>query len=355
MKDTKKLSTEWDKRFSNVFELSKYAANHTIEIKDSTIQGYDISKAKINIMMMTNTTWDNVTARLLDANLVAFKGGTLTKVNFAQSNIKSMTFEDVLIEDVGFVGSNITNLTFKKCKIARSRIRNLKKSQVTFINTQVLDSEFFDSEVIFKAEHSSFDLAQAQHGTFENLQPGSSIELIDTSLNDANVGGTLTSFKAKGGSIIKVGIGENIKDVVFDGVELEMSMGGVIDSLTVKDSKITRMGIGEMKINHLTVEDCQPSNLLSLARGQYNTVEINNCTLQTFKPRRLTANEFTLRNSQFDNTLMHNSNINQLNFKNVTFKNARFDNTIAKESNINGVKLIEGGVFNLSGTNIPLQ
>jgi hypothetical protein len=40
---------------------------------------------------------------------------------------------------------------------------------------------------------------------------------------------------------------------------------------------------------------------------------------------------------------------------NVVFENAKFDNAIAKDSKINNVKLAEGGEFNLSGTNIPLQ
>ncbi|MEJ2452163.1 MAG: pentapeptide repeat-containing protein, partial [Gammaproteobacteria bacterium] len=355
MTDTKKpLASKWDALFKNPKQLEQASKSERVVIKNALIKTYNISDITLaNAVFENNDFVDFVMKRGHYSNLL-FKGGSIYDAGFADSTLINVTFEGVTIEDVDFISATLQNVTFKNCKIARARIRNLKKSQVTFINTQVLDSEFFDSEVIFKAEHSSFDLAQAQYGTFENMQPGSSIELIDTSLHDANVGGTLSSFKAKGGSIIEVGIGDNIKAVVLDDVKLNASLEGNIESVTIQNSELESLAIAKNS-NDVLIEDCKISNILSMIDGKYTSLSINNCNLNLFEPWSITANHLVISNSRFINTTMSDSKVNHLIMNNVVFENAKFDNAIAKDSKINNVKLAEGGEFNLSGTNIPLQ
>ncbi len=334
--------------------LENHVKTDTLTIKNKTVNGADFDDRNLQNILISNSTliqyWHR-NGSLLNSSFenVDFDVGSFTK-----STLTNVTFENADLTDIGFIGTTFIDVTFKNCKFQGNKFLGIK-GKVTFIDSDLDSVDFHEAQaaitLINSKVHNTFN---PRLQTFTNQQVGASIDMTDTTLYDLQIGGTLTHVKARGGAITKVGIGDNIKEVVFDNVRLEMSMGGVVDTLIIRDSLSNRMGIGEMKINNLIIEDCQPTFSLSLTDGQYNAISIDNCNMESFKPWSITANQLHISDSNFQNTIMSDSKINHLTLKNVTFENGKFDNAMAKESDLSGVKL-GGGEFNMAGSNIPLQ
>ena len=347
---TEKLKTLFD----NPEKLSTFSKTEPVIVKNRLVKDYNINKQSYSNFQFTDTDVHGLFIENATMTNATFKGGDYAGLFFSDSRLTNVTFENITFSDAVFSSATLVDVTFKNCNIIDSLFMKTK-GKVTFIDSDLDSVDFHEAQaaitLINSKVHSTFN---PRIQTFTNQQPGASIDMTDTTLNDVKVGGTLTHFKATGGEIIDTVIGNKIKTVQFDNVSIDLAMVGSIGDLTVSNSTLTRFAIGEMKINSITIDDCQPSELLSLTDGNYASLTIQNCAITTFKPWSITANELYITDSEFQNTIMSDSKINQLTLKNVTFENGKFDNAMAKESDLSGVKL-GGGEFNMAGSNIPLQ
>ncbi len=328
--------------------------NQPINIKNKTLTKFHIDEHDVKNLHINNSILKKYAHRKSKIQNSSYIKTDFQAASFSDSTLINVSFEDSTFSKVGFIDTTFIDVTFKNCKFQGNKFLGIK-GKVTFIDSDLDSVDFHEAQaaitLINSKVHNTFN---PRLQTFTNQKVGASIDMTDTTLYDLQIGGTLTHVKVQGGAITKVGIGDNIKEVVFDNVRLEMSMGGVVDTLTIRDSLSNRMGIGEMKINNLIIEDCQPTFSLSLTDGQYNAINIDNCNMESFKPWSITANQLHISDSTFQNTIMSDSKINHLTLKNVTFENGKFDNAMAKETELSGVKL-GGGEFNMAGSNIPLQ
>jgi len=291
------LSGEWKKMFkAPAEELTAYAREHPLRLRNKKIQDEDISESTFVGAEFTNVVWDDVVAqdgRFVDATFsggsmhdtsfafselknVTFKQVTFAKSGFSKSKMTNVVFEDCQMDETAFVGAELINVTFRNCKIYNSEIRNLINSKVLVENSEIFDTNFFDSQVamIFrnvKVERKAYmtDLAEGSTVLIEDSHIGPYSDFSRSRLLSFVIRNTTIDNSRANGI--------TAKKVILDNVVSDFA---IADS-TIGVAEISNLSgvfsFGESRIKTVSVEGCQNGSKVYLHMTKADDVKIRKC------------------------------------------------------------------------------
>ena len=356
------LSGEQEKLFRQPEELSKQSFIKPIKIKNRILHKYNVSGYPYQNISFEGNDIYNFRFNSSTLTNVSFEKGELTGIFFNDANLVSVTFENLTITDGTFIDTKFGNVVFKNCTLNNPAFGGAK-GKIKFIHSTLNAPDFYQAQAILDFESSTItNQTNPQEEIFRAQKLPAAIYLKDSHiLGESNsgpiiVGGTLTAFKASGGSLVNVGIGDNIKEVELRHTTLDISTGGNIDILLVDQSQITRLGIGDTRINQITLSDCQtPVNLLSLIDGKFQHLDITNCTIRKFEPWSASGAYVDIRNSTLVDANFQDAKLGELLLKNVTIQNINLKNAHANKFTSDRVTLSVNAQVQDAGSNIKLH
>jgi len=348
------LNSEWKKMFSAPAEqLTEYARKHPLHLKNTRIQGDDISGSKFIGARFKNVIWDDVVAQRGEFLDATFEGGIIFDTSFSFSRLENVLFDGVAFEKAGFVNAQLVNVTFKNCKIYNSDIRNLQPSKLRIENCEISDSRFFQSDIDLELVNTKIikvvDFGEAKPGSrivIKNSEFGRYTDFSKSNLDLLSIESShLVHNKAGWVTARKVVIRDS--DV---GIDLG---GGTYGTVTYENSKNVVMD--EATIGSISIQDCLPGSIIYLGKSKAKTIAIRNCQAEDLILMDLVADEVVLSGVQADNINMKNAKIGKLALQDVVFKNeVDLTGAVAKESIRHNIEIAPTAVVKAEGTNIDL-
>ena len=348
------LSGEWKKMFGAPAEkLTEYAKEHPLHLKNTRIQGDDISNSKFVGARFKNVIWDDVVAQRGGFVDALFEGGVIYDTSFSFSRLVNVVFDGVVFEKAGFVNASLENVIFKNCKIYNSDIRNLQPSKVKIENCEISDSRFFQSAMDLEIVNTKIikvvDFGEAKPGSRIVIKGSDFGRYTDFSKSDLD----LLSIESSRLEHNKAGWAKARKVVVKDsdiGIDLG---GGTYGTVMYENSKNVVMD--DATIGTISVQDCQPGTIIYLGKSKAKTIVIRNCHAKDIILNELVADEVVLTGVQADNFEMPQARIGKLTLQNVSFKNnLDLTGAVAKDIVKHAIEIAPATVIKTEGTNIHL-
>ena len=338
-------------------------ASHTapITISGRTLTKFHIDENNVQNLHIKNSDLIKYAHRRSHIANSTFMGVKFDIASFSDSTLTNVTFEDSTFNEVGFIDTTMVNVTFKNCTFNDNKFSGLK-GQAKFINSTLNAPDFYESQAILDFENSTITNKTNPHvNVFDVQKLPAAIYLKESHILGEStsgpiiVGGTLAAFKATGGSLMNVGMGDNIKDVVFSHMKLAMSMRGNYDSITIDHSQFVRFGIGDT-INHLSVSDCVPSHRFALGSGtKVQTLSLSQCELQEFAPHRSLITSMDIRNTSLGLFDLQSTKLKDITLNAVRLTQADLTNAQAEHVTVDNIVLNPGGSVKDTGSNIKLH
>ena len=346
----------------NPIQLEDYVKGKPFVVKNKIIKGADFDHRHIQNFDIEGSQITQYWNRYGTFSNSIFKDSSIDTGSFTESTITNVTYENVTFTDVGFIDTTMVNVTFKNCTFNESKFSGLK-GKAKFIHSTLNAPDFYENEAILEFDNSTISNASNPRVSgFDMQKLPAAIYLKDSKLLGSStsgpirVGGNLTAFKANGGSIVNVGLGDSIKEVDLRHTSLDISTGGNIENLLIEQSQIIRLGIGDTRINQITISDCQaPVNLLSLIDGKFHHLDITNCTIHKFEPWSASGAIVDIRNSTLIDSNFQDAKLGELTLNNVTVGNINLTNAQAGHVNTNKVSFTPNSQLKDSGSNIKLH
>ena len=350
------LSPEQNKLFRDPAALSSQSLKSTIKITNRKLHKYNISGYDYQNMEFTNT--EIHTFRLKNTKLtnIHFKEGDYAGIFFSDSILTNVTFEDVRISGLGFGDATAINVTFKNCTIENGVFVGLN-GNVKFINCTLNAPNFYGSKAILDFENSTItNASNPREEMFRAQKLPAAMTLKDSHLIGAYVGGTLTSFKVYGGSVMDAAIGDTIGEVVFDHAKLDLTLGSAtINSLQSSHSELIKLSFGKATIHDIHISDCKKSRLVSSIDTKFDTFSLSNCHIDSFTPLGAMGNHLSISNTKIGNSDMEGIHVGELFLKNTTFLNSNLNNALADHVTMENIAISESGTHSDTGSNIKLH
>ena len=333
-----------------------------INISGKTLTKFHIDEHNVKNLHIKNSDLIKYAHRRSHISNSSYTGIKFDIASFSDSTLTNVTFEDSTFNEVGFIDTTMVNVTFKNCTFNDSKFSGLK-GQATFINSTLNAPDFYEAQAILEFDNSTItNASDPRVSGFDMQKLPAAIYLKDSKLlgestsGPIRVGGTLTAFKATGGSIINVGIGDNIKDVELSHAILDVSINGHVDNLSVESSQISRLAVGDTQFKHISISSChQPVRLLSFIDGNFNDLTIDQCTIQKFEPWAAHGANLDIRNSTLIDSNFQDAKLGELTLNNVTVGNINLTNAQAGHVNTNKVSFTPNSQLKDSGSNIKLH
>jgi len=369
------LSGEWKKMFkAPAEELTAYAREHPLRLRNKKIQNEDISESTFVGAEFRNVVWDDVVAqdgRFVDATFsggsmhdtsfafselknVTFKQIAFTKSGFSKSRMVNVVFEDCQMDETAFVGAELINVTFRNCKIYNSEIRNLVNSKVLVENCEILDSNFFDSQVAMtfrkvKVERKAYmtDLAEGSTVLIEDSHIGPYSDFSRSKLLSFVIRNTtIDNSRANGITAKKVVLDNVVSDFAIAGSRLQEI---VIRNLSGNFS------LGRTKSVSTSIEGCQKNAEIYLNQFAGDRLSARNCTADVFVLDAAIVKDVTLANLTVDELVLDSLKAGKLVLNNVLVNHKlSAQGAMAEEIPAPNWRTAAGATIEAEGTNIPM-
>ncbi len=146
--EIRELQAEYKELFKKpADEVTAYFAEKPLILEKVRLERQDISDSTFHDARFVDTVW--IDSRAIESTLInaRFDGGHMQRMGFGKSRLVNVVFDGVTFDTVSFVAAELINVTFRNCKIYNSEIRNLINSKVLVENSEIFDTNFFDSQV----------------------------------------------------------------------------------------------------------------------------------------------------------------------------------------------------------------
>ncbi len=345
------LSGQWDELFGNVEALNAHALQSSVEISKVAINDYDISGSTLPIASFEKTRWENVTAKNTNFGNLIVRDSVIVGTSFYESIIVTAVFENVIFEDVNFVGATLSNVKFINCKLFNTRVRNMKPSKVEIIDSQTMNSPFFESTIDLKIVNSKIEDSNCM-----GLGLGSSINIEKSSLSYVNFDDSnLTSFTATDSELKKTKVQDcNIGKVVLTNSTLDISFAdSSIEKVRISETQSELLGFVDTNVNDMSISFCKKGSDISLTGLKFNNLQIANCNHVDFMIPEGVGKDFIVSNTILKMARFRAMAVDYLLLDNVEFTGeTNFDDAKAKKSEVRNIKRGPGATVTAQGSNI---
>ena len=369
------LSGEWKKMFkAPAEELTAYAREHPLRLRNKKIQNEDISESTFVGAEFRNVVWDDVVAqdgRFVDATFsggsmhdtsfafselknVTFKQIAFTKSGFSKSRMMNVVFEDCQMDETAFVGAELINVTFRNCKIYNSEIRNLVNSKVSIVGSELSNVSFFQSLLQLKIRNSKV----VEAIEFMGAQTGSSVDISDSEIGPySDFGGSnFVSFEARNTKIDNSSAnGITAKKVVLDNVVSDFAIAGSRLQEIVIRNLSGNFSLGRTKSVSTSIEGCQKNAEIYLNQFAGDRLSVRNCTADVFVLDAAIVKDVTLANLTVGELVLDSLKAGKLVLNNVLVNHKlSAQGAMAEEILAPNWRTAAGATIEAEGTNIPM-
>ena len=356
------LSGQQAELFADPAKLSSFSQTKQVKVTNRHLEENDLDKHNYANFVFDDVEADRFFVQYAKLTNSTFKNSVFNIASFSRSTLTNVTFDNITFNDSAFIESTLVDVKFQNCTFNGTKFLGLK-GQAKFINSTLNAPDFLEAQAILEFDNSTItNASDPRVSGFDMQKLPAAIYLKDSKLlgestsGPIRVGGTLTAFKATGGSIINVGIGDNIKDVELSHAILDVSINGHVDNLSVESSQISRLAVGDTQFKHISISSChQPVRLLSFIDGNFNDLTIDQCTIQKFEPWAAHGANLDIRNSTLIDSNFQDAKLGELTLNNVTVGNINLTNAQAGHVNTNKVSFTPNSQLKDSGSNIKLH
>jgi len=366
---------EWKKMFkAPAEELTEYAKEHPLMLKNTRIEGEDISESQFYGANFQNVEWNDVVAQegLFDG--AVFNGGVIFDTSFALSLLRNVEFEnikfgeasfskgvlenvkfkDCVINSSSFVGAGLKNVIFENCRIDNSEIRNLQPSKVRIEDCELSDTNFFmstlDVEIINSKGLQALDFLDLKPGSrvyIKNSSIGKYSDFSESKVSEFVVESShLEKFSAHGLQARKLQIGNS---------DLELDFGqGTFE--TVDFDRSSHAILYETTSKSISITNCIPDSRIDLEKAKIGKLVVRDCKTSKIRLDKVVADEIVLVNVETKILNMAGAKIKNLKFQNILLKgDIDLRGAVADESVLNQVTIVPSADIKTEGTNIDLN
>lgn len=254
---------------------------------------------------------------------------------------------------VEFVGAELINVTFRNCKIYNSEIRNLINSKVLVENSEIFDTNFFDSQVAMTFRNVKVE----RKAYMTDLAEGSTVLIEDSHIGPYSdfSRSRLLSFVIRNTTIDNSRAnGITAKKVVLDNVVSDFAIAdSTVGSVEIR-SLSGRFSLGGTKAVSAVIEDCSAQKIY-LDEFVADRLSLRNCNIEKFVLDAAIVKDATLANLTVGELVLDSLKAGKLVLNNVLVNHKlSAQGAMAEDIPAPNWRSAAGAAIEAEGSNIPM-